>query len=88
MIISGIFTILMPAGASLHWVVLLILRAIVGLAHGVIWPSMTVIMAHWAPPNERGKLIGFMNAGLFERTADDLTRVDLGRFCAIKSEMS
>ena len=80
MIISGIFTILMPAGASLHWVVLLILRAIVGLAHGVIWPSMTVIMAHWAPPNERGKLIGFMNAGLFERTADDLQRIIFLRF--------
>lgn len=24
---------------------------------------MAVIMAHWAPANERGKLMGFMNAG-------------------------
>lgn len=63
MIIAGIFSILMPAGASLHWGVLWALRFVVGLVHGVIWPSMTVIMSHWAPPNERGKLIGFMNAG-------------------------
>ncbi|CAF1249137.1 unnamed protein product [Rotaria sp. Silwood1] len=26
-------------------------------------PCITVIMAHWAPAHERGKLIGFMNAG-------------------------
>ncbi|CAF1032852.1 unnamed protein product [Adineta ricciae] len=63
MIISGLVTIIMPWGASLHYGVLWFFRLIVGLAHGVIWPSMTVIMAHWAPPSERGKLVGFMNAG-------------------------
>jgi len=63
MIISGIVTILMPWAASLHYGVLWFFRLIVGFAHGVIWPSMAVIMAHWAPPNERGKLVGFMNAG-------------------------
>lgn len=63
MIISGVFTVLMPWAASLHYGVLWTFRLVVGLAHGVIWPSMTVIMAHWAPPNERGKLVGFMNAG-------------------------
>jgi MFS family permease len=63
MIISGIVSVAMPWGAGVHWGVLWFLRLIVGLAHGVIWPSMTVIMSHWAPPNERGKLLGFMNAG-------------------------
>lgn len=63
MIVSGLFTVLMPWSASIHYGVLWTFRLVVGLAHGVIWPSMTVIMAHWAPPNERGKLVGFMNAG-------------------------
>lgn len=63
MILSGVVTLLMPFAADLNWRVLWLARLIVGLAHGVIWPSMTVIMAHWAPPNERGKLVGFMNAG-------------------------
>lgn len=63
MIVSGIVTILMPWAASLHYGVLWTFRLIVGLMHGVIWPSMTVIMAHWAPPDERGTLVGFMNAG-------------------------
>ncbi|CAM4940543.1 unnamed protein product [Rotaria socialis] len=63
MIIAGAFSILIPLGARLHWGVVWFLRLIVGLAHGVIWPCMTVIMSHWAPPDERGKLLGFMNAG-------------------------
>jgi MFS family permease len=63
MIIAGAVSIIMPWGSSLHWGVLWFLRLIVGLVHGVIWPSMAVIMSHWAPPDERGKLVGFMNAG-------------------------
>lgn len=63
MIIAGIFSILIPLGASVHWTLVWFLRLIAGLAHGVIWPCMAVIMSYWAPPNERGKLLGFMNAG-------------------------
>ncbi|UJR14673.1 hypothetical protein I4U23_001666 [Adineta vaga] len=63
--ISSLITIFMPMAAAAHWIVFSILQVLVGLAHGTIWPCMVVIMAHWAPPNERGKLMGFMNAGLF-----------------------
>ena len=63
MIIAGAFSVIMPWGSSLHWSVLWFTRLVVGLAHGVIWPCMAVIMSHWAPPDERGKLVGFMNAG-------------------------
>jgi predicted MFS family arabinose efflux permease len=63
MIIAGVVSVIMPWGSNLHWGVLFFLRFIVGLVHGVIWPSMAVIMSHWAPPDERGRLVGFMNAG-------------------------
>ncbi len=63
MVIAGVFSILIPWGANFHYRMVWFLRLIVGLAHGVIWPSMAVIMSHWAPPDERGKLVGFMNAG-------------------------
>ncbi len=55
----------MPIAANVHWIVLCILQIIVGLAHGTIWPCLTVIIAHWAPTNERGKMMGFINAGNF-----------------------
>jgi MFS family permease len=54
-----------PLSANAHWIVFCILRFLVGLAHGTIWPCMTVIMSRWAPTSERGKLMGFMNAGNF-----------------------
>ncbi|CAF3470855.1 unnamed protein product [Rotaria sp. Silwood1] len=63
MIVAGVFSIAIPWGANLHWGIVWFLRLIVGLAHGVIWPCMAVIMSRWAPPDERGKLLGFMNAG-------------------------
>ncbi|CAF1320943.1 unnamed protein product, partial [Didymodactylos carnosus] len=63
MLISGIITIVMPFAAKAHWITLSLLRMFVGLLHGVIWPSMATIMAHWAPPAERSRLLGFMNAG-------------------------
>lgn len=52
-----------PLSAKVHWIAFCILRFIIGLCHGTVWPGMTVIMAHWAPKYERGKLMGFMNAG-------------------------
>jgi len=61
--ISSLVTMFMPIGAQIHWIVLCILQVIVGLAHGTIWPCLTVAIAHWAPTNERGKLMGFINAG-------------------------
>ncbi len=63
--ISSLVTMFMPMAANVHWIVLSILQIIVGLAHGSIWPCLTVIMAHWAPTNERGKLMSFVNAGNF-----------------------
>jgi len=53
----------MPFAANIHWIIFIILQIFAGLAHGTIWPCTAVIMAHWAPPNERGKLMGFMNGG-------------------------
>merc|ERR1712168_629603 len=39
------------------------LRVIVGMAHGVIIPASTSILAKWAPPLERSRLAAFMSAG-------------------------
>ena len=61
--ISSVVTAFMPLAANVHWIVLCILQITVGLAHGTIWPAMSVIAAHWTPISERGKLMSFMSAG-------------------------
>jgi sugar phosphate permease len=61
--ISSVATMFMPICANVHWLAFCILQVIAGLAHGTIWPCLAVTIAHWAPINERGKLMGFMTAG-------------------------
>ncbi|CAF5123535.1 unnamed protein product, partial [Rotaria sp. Silwood1] len=63
--VSSVVTTFMPKIASVHWILFCIFRLLVGLAHGTIGSCMTVIMAHWVPTHERGKLMGFMNADNF-----------------------
>ncbi|CAF1239777.1 unnamed protein product [Adineta steineri] len=61
--VSSFATMFIPISANTNWIVFSILQVIIGLAHGTIWPCLTVILAHWAPKDERGKLMSFMNAG-------------------------
>ncbi|CAF1048288.1 unnamed protein product [Rotaria sp. Silwood1] len=61
--ISSLATMFMPLATAAHWIVFSILQILVGLAHGIIWPCIAVIMAHWIPSKERGKLMGFVSAG-------------------------
>ncbi|CAF3363661.1 unnamed protein product [Rotaria socialis] len=62
-LVSSLATIAMPFVTSIHWIAFTMLQILVGLAHGTIWPCIVVIMTHWAPSNERGKLMGFVNGG-------------------------
>ncbi|CAF2083345.1 unnamed protein product [Rotaria magnacalcarata] len=62
-IVSSLATIAMPFVTSIHWIAFTMFQILVGLAHGTIWPCIVVIMTHWAPSNERGKLMGFVNGG-------------------------
>jgi sugar phosphate permease len=55
MIISGIVIVLMPWSASSHHGLLCFFRLIVGRERGVIWASMTGVMAHWTISNERAR---------------------------------
>jgi MFS family permease len=62
-LISSIFTLLLPFAARFHYIALSIFRFIIGAAHGVVWPAFAGFWANWAPPAERSRLIGIANAG-------------------------
>ncbi len=65
LLFSSIMVMFIPISTKVHWALFCVLRFLIGLAHGTIWPCMTVIMARWAPTSERGKLMSFVNAGNF-----------------------
>ncbi len=62
-LIGSIATILTPISARLHYGALIGARFVTGLVHGVMWPAVASMWAHWAVPEERSRLISLGNAG-------------------------
>lgn len=44
-------------------IALIILRAMMGLANGTMYPALSVLLASWVPEKERGKLASFVLGG-------------------------
>ncbi|XP_072944844.1 sialin-like isoform X2 [Epargyreus clarus] len=60
---SAVLTALSPAAARLGYVSLIVVRFFLGFAGGFIYPSLHVLVARWAPPEEKGKFISAMMGG-------------------------
>ncbi|RUS91220.1 hypothetical protein EGW08_001026, partial [Elysia chlorotica] len=59
----AILNILSPVAARTSPYLFLVVRVLVGLGEGVMYPAAQALWARWAPPNERSRLIGFSYAG-------------------------
>ena len=53
---TAIFTLFMPIAARFNFYLLVIIRVLSGLAEGVTFPSMHVMLAQWVPPTELSRL--------------------------------
>lgn len=64
MLTSTICTLATPVIARAGGAIgLTILRFILGLGQGPLYPSLNVLMAHWSPPAERGRMGALIFAG-------------------------
>lgn len=64
MLVSTICTILIPKVASEAGATgIIVLRFLIGLGQGPIYPSLNVVLSHWAPLTERGRLGALIFAG-------------------------
>ncbi|KAM3965666.1 sialin isoform 1-T1 [Aphomia sociella] len=63
MLICAVLTIFSPQAAKLHYLVLVAVRFIIGLASGVLFPALHALVAHWAPPAEKGKFVSALLGG-------------------------
>nr|XP_034328495.1 sialin [Crassostrea gigas] len=63
MALCSLCTFLTPIAAHTGYVFLMIIRIILGIGSGSVFPSMHTIWGKWAPPQERSKLTAFTYAG-------------------------
>ncbi|XP_030764406.1 sialin-like [Sitophilus oryzae] len=61
--INIIAALLSPLMAELHYGGLFVMRIAQGIGGGVSFPGMHVMLAHWAPPNERSVMSSIVYAG-------------------------
>ncbi|XP_056641838.1 sialin [Diorhabda sublineata] len=61
--INAVCTLLSPVMANWHVAALIVMRVGEGIGGGVTFPSMHVMLAHWAPPNERSVMSSIVYAG-------------------------
>ncbi|XP_045775220.1 uncharacterized transporter slc-17.2-like [Maniola jurtina] len=63
MLLSAVLTILTPQAARLHHVMLVVVRLVIGLAAGFLFPALHALVARWAPPQEKGKFVSALLGG-------------------------
>ncbi len=56
-LIWGVFAVL--SGLVQNFTQLLIVRFLLGVAEGGIWPAILVLISHWFPARERARAYGF-----------------------------
>ncbi|XP_058449761.1 sialin [Malaya genurostris] len=61
--INVVCTLLTPIAAELHWGAMVAMRIGEGIGGGVTFPAMHVMLASWAPPNERSVMSAIVYAG-------------------------
>lgn len=63
MLFSAILTILTPQAAKWNFYLLFVTRLIIGLLSGFLFPALHALVAHWAPPAEKGKFVSSLLGG-------------------------
>ncbi|XP_030764392.1 sialin-like [Sitophilus oryzae] len=61
--INVVGTLLSPIMSEIHYAALIGIRVAQGMGGGVTFPGMHVLLAHWAPPNERSVMSSIVYAG-------------------------
>lgn len=59
MLMSSLLTLGTPLATHLHYSVLIVLRMMIGLCQGVVYPALHVMVARWIPPLERPRFMSF-----------------------------
>lgn len=62
MLWASLLTLITPLAAHLNYVVLIVVRVVLGFMLGASWPAIHPLAAVWIPPNERSRFMSNMMA--------------------------
>lgn len=65
MFISAIITVLSPFAANNNFVYMFIMRLILGIMAGFLYPAEHQLISKWSPPDEKGKFVSTLLGGIF-----------------------
>ncbi|XP_063425395.1 sialin-like isoform X2 [Mytilus trossulus] len=63
MFVSLIFTLLTPFAARTSFIFAVIVRIVIGLSTGAVFPAMHSLLGNWVPPSERSKFTAMTYSG-------------------------
>lgn len=63
-VMSSIASLMAPTLARMSPYAFMLCRITQGLSQGLMFPSMSSLIAKWAPPNERATMVGICNSGI------------------------
>ncbi|XP_007948017.1 sodium-dependent phosphate transport protein 3 [Orycteropus afer afer] len=64
LLISSVLTLFTPLAANFGVILVIVIRAVQGMAQGMAWTGQFTIWAKWAPPLERSKLTSIAGSGV------------------------
>jgi len=62
-LISSVISLLTPLGARAHFGVILLLRVLLGLCDGFLYPAVHALVARWSAPKYRSTVVALIFAG-------------------------
>ncbi|XP_069697781.1 sialin-like isoform X3 [Periplaneta americana] len=62
-VINGILSLVLPFFTRIHWILLLVIRALQGLSQGVMFPALSASVIRWVPLSERARFMSFAVQG-------------------------
>lgn len=68
----------LPSGESDHYIAsVFACRLMIGMAQGILLPSLDLVLAHWVPSSRRGRFFGFAVSGKFIGSAVAMATVPI-----------
>lgn len=62
-VITSLLSMVLPAAAHAHYIIVVVIRILQGLAEGLVFPAMHTMIALWTPITSRSRVVSIVQSG-------------------------